>query len=222
MKNTNNNIINEISTINIEKGHIINLYCDTVIDLNESNLRRQIECVYNNELDFKNRFINRRELKTTIDKNFCAYILSNYKRIINDDASTELSKLSTIYEPMSFIIHTKILPEFANYYNIPINDYIINATNIKIRNNIDTDDNNILKTKNKFVGVMAMVIMLSYDCLGFSIKFIDDTYITLSTGDAIIYNPRLLSESQHLNGNFYFLSFEIEIVSLLHIKNDIY
>jgi hypothetical protein len=223
MNNLNTSIINETLRINIDKGHIINLYCNKTIDINENNLIKHIECIYTNKIDFNNRFINRRELKNVFDKNLCGYIISNIKLFANNDANKELNKLSTLCEPISFIIHTAILPEFAKCYNIPVEDYIINAINLKIIRDINTDDHNISKN-NKSKGIMAIDIMLSpnVDCLGFSRIFNDDTSITMSTGDAVIYNPRLLKDTKHIKGKLCLLSFEIEVISLLHIKSNIY
>jgi hypothetical protein len=224
MNNINTSILTETLRINIDKGYIIKLFCNKTVDLNESNLIKHIECVYNNKVDLNNRFINRRELKNVLDKNLCAYIISNIKQFTNDDTNKELNKLSTIYEPMSFIIHTVILPEFAKCYNIPIDDYVINAANVKIIRDIETDDNNILKNNNKLKGIMAMDIMLSpnVDCVGFSRRFNDDTSITMSTGDAIIYNPRLLTDTKYIKGKLCLLSFEIEVISLLRMKSAVY
>jgi len=224
MRNINNDTIKKITDNFIEKGHTINLSCDDIIDLNSSSLIRHIECVYSNNLSLDNRFINRRELKGILDKNFCACIVSNYTRIANNYQLYNIDRNYTFYEPISYLIHSKILPYFIKCYNIPENDYIINAKNIHICRNIDTNDANINKKTQNYTGVVAIDIMISSndDCLGFSRKFVDDTAMSMSTGDAIIYNPRLLSNTNSANDKIYLLSFEIELISLLHINSIIY
>ena len=89
---------------------------------------------------------------------------------------------------------------------------------------VDTDNNNIMKKVDNTNGIMSIDIMLSpkNDCLGFTRKFVDDTYISFSTGDAVIYNPRLLNETKFINDKIYILSFEVELISLLHIKAMLY
>ena len=223
-KNTNANLINAIKHASVDKGRIIKLSCNERKDLNDTNLLKQIECVYKNNFDFKNRFINRREIKNVFDHNFCAYIISNYNRISNDGSLRDVNNFPALYEPISFLIHRILLPEFVKCYNIPEDDYVINATNIRIMRYVDTDNNNIMKKVDNTNGIMSIDIMLSpkNDCLGFTRKFVDDTYISFSTGDAVIYNPRLLNETKFINDKIYILSFEVELISLLHIKAMLY
>jgi hypothetical protein len=177
-----------------------------------------------------NRFVNRHKLSGILDRDICEYILLYSKRYVDEISNRpsnncvreylDLTKIQDVKEIVLFYTHRKLLCMIGDMYNIPIDDYMINAKLITI-STLYPDNIENKKLANPPCSLVIDVMLSHNDCK--SHCFTDCTHTSLSIGDAIIYNNNVLKEFYNpTKEDIYLLSIFIDIVSMKHLIGDVY
>ena len=183
--NINFSFFNELLYIRHNKFSFISdiIECN---ELNDYNITLKSKIADNNPdnmiIDFDNiaetnnkpnRFINRHKVSGILDPDICEYILLYSKQYMdtianrpsNDNAREylDLTKIQDLKEIVLFYTHRKLLRMIGDMYNIPIDDYMINAKLITI-STLYSDNIENKKLANPPCSLVIDVMLSHNDC----------------------------------------------------------